>query len=86
MPAVFGGSKKKALGYYLKAEKLMTSGNVENDWNYLSTLTLIAGAYEELGNYEKAETYYLKILSISPQFTWVKNNLYPKFLSKKSKK
>ena len=35
---------------------------------------------------EKAETYYLKILSISPQFTWVKNNLYPKFLSKKSKK
>ena len=64
----------------------MTTGDVENNWNYLSTLTLIAGAYEELGNYEKAETYYLKILSISPQFTWVKNNLYPKFLSKKSKK
>ena len=86
MPAVFGGSKKKAIEYYLKAEKLMTVGDVKNDWNYLSTLTLIAGAYEELGNYEKAETYYLKILSISPQFTWVKNNLYPKFLSKKSKK
>jgi tetratricopeptide (TPR) repeat protein len=86
MPAVFGGSKKEALEHYLKAEQLMSRGDVKNDWNYLSTLTLIAGAYETLGNYEKADACYRKILGISPQFSWVKNDLYPKFLLKKSKK
>ncbi len=85
MPAVFGGSKKKAVEYFLKAEKLMEKGDVKNDWNHLSLLTLIARAYEQLGNAEKADAYYTRILSISPQFMWVKNDLYPKFLSKKLK-
>lgn len=86
MPAVFGGSKKKAVEYYLKAEKLMEKGDVKNDWNHLSLLTIIARAYEELGNAEKADAYYTRILGISPQFTWVKNDLYPEFHSKKTKK
>ncbi len=86
MPAVFGGSKKKALEYYLKAEKLMEKGDLKNDWNHLNLLTQIARGYEYLGNNEKADAYYTRILSIAPQFTWVKNDLYPKFLSKTTKK
>ena len=61
----------------------MESGAVKTDWNYLSLLTQIAKAYEELKDYKNAETYYRKILSLAPDFAWVKNELYPAFLKKR---
>ncbi len=85
MPAIFGGSKKKAIEHYLKAQKLMESGAVKSDWNYLSLLTQIAKAYEELKDYKNAETYYRKILSLAPDFAWVKNELYPALLNNKKR-
>ena len=57
MPAIFGGSKKKALEHYLTAQKLMESGNVKTDWNYLSLMTLIAKTYEETKQPRKADEY-----------------------------
>ena len=82
MPAMFGGSKKVALEYYEKAEKLMESNpaQAKEDWNYLSLLTMIAEAYTELKYYKSAKAIYEKILRIEPNFLWVKNELYPNLL------
>lgn len=84
MPAVFGGSKSEALKYYIKAEKLMENNKdqIKEDWNYLSLLTMIAKAYTELNNFKSAKAYYTKILTIEPDFLWVKNELYPELVKK----
>lgn len=81
-PAIFGGSKKKAIRYYLEAERLMESnyGQVKNDWNYLNLLVAIAQVYVEVKDYASAKRYFDKILKFEPEFQWVKNVLYPEFL------
>jgi tetratricopeptide (TPR) repeat protein len=84
MPAVFGGSKAEALKYYTKALKLM-EGNpsvLKKDWNYLSLLTQIALTCEKLEQYDNASKYYQKILTIEPEFNWVKYELQPNLLKK----
>lgn len=80
MPEIFGGSKKKALEYYLKAEKLMllTPGNIQNDWNYLGLLVMIVQCYKELKQYQMAEIYCEKALKTEPEYLWVKIDLLPK--------
>jgi tetratricopeptide (TPR) repeat protein len=81
MPAVFGGSKAAALEYFIKAEVLMEP-NKEKNWNYLNLLTFIAINYTELDDFEMAKAYYEMILTIEPDFSWVKDELYPAFLKK----
>lgn len=80
--AFFGGSKSTAISYYKKAEKLMESISEETsqNWNYLSLLTMIAHAYEEMDQIQKAKIYYEKILYKEPNYRWVKNELYPEIL------
>lgn len=84
MPAAFGGSKKEAIENYQKAEKLMESNasDIKENWNYISLLLAIGKAFDETANYKSAKVYYEKILRIEPQFTWVKNELYPNILKK----
>jgi len=84
MPAVFGGSKKLALDYYLKAKNLIEQNHKETieDWNYLSLLSMIAKTYTDLKDLKQAKAYYEKILKIEPNFLWVKNELYPDLLKK----
>ncbi len=84
MPAIFGGSKKVAIEYFRKAEKLMAFEQelLKNDWNYLSLLTQIAQSYEQIGELEHAKHYYEKILFIEPEFSWVKDELYPQFINR----
>jgi len=84
MPTSFGGSKSLAVVNYKKAEKLMEAKPemLKHDWNYLNLLNDIAKAYEELKDNQNAKLYYEKILTIEPQFLWVKNESYPKLLKK----
>jgi tetratricopeptide (TPR) repeat protein len=84
MPRAFGGSKKLALENYVRAQLLMESEEelTVSNWNYLSLLTTIAQAYEEIGQTGKAKDYYEKILRIEPGYRWVKNELYPQLKSK----
>jgi tetratricopeptide (TPR) repeat protein len=84
MPAVFGGSKKEAIEYYLIAEKLMEkNGNeITENWNYLSLLIVIAQAYAYLDEFQSSISYFEKILKIEPEFGYVKNELYPEVLKK----
>ena len=85
MPPIFGGSKSEALEYYKQAQNIMEKDKIQvrNDWNYLSLLTNMAEAYTEVKEYDKAEAYYKKILTIEPNFLWVKNELYPNFIKKR---
>lgn len=87
MPSVFGGSKKEAVEYYIKALKLMEkdSAYLVQNWNYLSLLTQIAQAYQKMENFDEAEYYYQKTLKAEPRFSYVKNELYPEFLKEKNK-
>ena len=84
-PQFFGGSKDEAINHYLEALKKMETNKslTQQNWNYLSLLTVIANAYYEYGQSEKALTYLKKALQVEPNFQWVKNELYPKYLNKK---
>ena len=77
MPEMFGGSKTKAIDYYLKAKSLMENdkNNIEKNWNYLNLLIIIAQAYTETGKKQTAKEYYQKILAIEPGFQWAKDGL-----------
>ena len=83
MPAIFGGSKEKALEYYLKSKKIMDSKNLKQDWIYLNLVTLIAITYQELNDWNNANAYYKLALKLAPDFKWVSKELYPKFLKTK---
>ncbi|MBN2664542.1 MAG: hypothetical protein JXR68_12905 [Bacteroidales bacterium] len=82
MPSMFGGSKQLAISYYKKAQILMEQNLTVyiNDWNYINLLVTIAQAYTDNENYILAKKYYEIILSIEPDFLWVKNELYPQIL------
>lgn len=87
MPAVFGGSKTKAIEYFQKAEKLMEQNSetwITQNWNYLNLLALIGQSFEALKKYEEAKSYYSKALKAEPGFKWVKDKLLPN-LDKKLK-
>jgi hypothetical protein len=84
MPSLFGGSKSLALKYYIQAKELMENNKEDlfQNWNYLNLLTVIAQTCSYLKDYQTARKYFEKILIIEPEFTWVKNELYPEILKK----
>jgi len=84
MPEIFGGSKTLAIEYYKKAQVIMEKNKyyTHKNWNYLSLLTTIAQAFTGNMNYYLAKEYYEKIIQLEPNYTWVKNELYPELLKK----
>ena len=84
MPAAFGGSKKEALDYYLKAKTILENKPEETkgNWNYLNLMILIAQAYTALEDYNSAKTTYESILRMEPGFTYVRDQLYPRLLKR----
>ena len=84
MPAAFGGSKKLALEYFMKARKLLERNvsDTKSNWNYLSLLTLIAQAHAALDDYNSAKSAYEEILRLEPGFTYVRDELYPQLIKK----
>jgi tetratricopeptide (TPR) repeat protein len=82
MPSAFGGSKKQALEYYLKAKELIEKNreSLTGDWNYMNLLITIGQTYTFLENYSSAQKIYQNILGLEPGFIYVKDDLYPKLL------
>src|ERR1035437_1812771 len=75
-PAIFGGDKKVALTYYLKAVGIMEQKNeTHENWAYLNTLTMIAFAYAKTDNPNAAKLTYAKVMRIEPNITWLKEVL-----------
>lgn len=81
MPPIFGGSKDRAIENYLRAEQLMEADG-KGDWNYLALLVQLAEAFEVTGKIDKAGAFYVKALFREPNFSWVKDELYPAFTKK----
>ena len=86
-PKMFGGDKKEAIQYYLKSIKLyeQKSGMPECNWMYLNTLTWLAQSYEKTGQPNSAAETYKKILQLAPDYQWVHDELYPRFLKNNPK-
>lgn len=82
-PGLFGGDKKQSLKLFLKASTMLEKSKLtENNWFYLNVLTLTAKNYEALEQWQNAKGMYEKILRFSPDYKWVKNELYPSLLKK----
>lgn len=83
-PAIFGGSKKKAVPSYEKAVELFESSpeRISENWVYLNCLAGLGIAYENTRKFSEAGDVYRKILKLEPSFKWVKEELYPDFRKK----
>jgi tetratricopeptide (TPR) repeat protein len=83
-PAIFGGNKRDAILYYLKAIELFEedSVNIGNNWLYLNTLSGLATAYVRTEQINKADLTYQKIIDREPDFKWISEDVYPSFRAK----
>lgn len=79
MPGIFGGSKEKALTFYLKALELMErdQDTMKGNWNYVNLLITISRAYGETGQKEMAERYIDRIIEFEPGCRWIRKSIYP---------
>jgi tetratricopeptide (TPR) repeat protein len=85
-PAFVGGNPLEAVKYYTRAIiafENQNNGNPPQLWLYLNTLAQLALAYEKSNQPLKAKHTYNEILSIAPDFKWVKDELYPAFEERK---
>jgi len=88
-PAEFGGSVSEALENFNKAELLFSQNAdsliVNDKWGMLEAGTWAGLTNEKLNNIDAAKFAYQKVLSLEPNYNWVKYVLLPG-LEKKSQK
>ena len=82
MPGFFGGSYDKAIQYYSNAIKNFDKTDYLPKWLKLNAMVWLGKAYEAKEEFHKASETYKKALRIEPNFSWVKNTLYPELLEK----
>jgi tetratricopeptide (TPR) repeat protein len=77
-PETFGGDVNAAIASYEKAIGLYEKNNqTKNNWFYLDTIVFLGQAYSKAGNHAEAIAAYEKVLSIEPEYGWVKHSLLP---------
>lgn len=82
-PALFGGSKSRAIEHYTEAVRQFEAQKLtHNNWNYIATLLTLAQAYEKTDDLPKAKAVCDKILSIVPNFVYLRDVYYPALLKK----
>lgn len=85
-PEFMGGSKIKAVNLYLEAEAFYKKGipnpQLKYNWLYINVLSMIAITHAELEDYEEAKKYYQKILSLQPNYGWIKDEMLPNLMVK----
>ena len=80
IPEIYGGSKLKALNYFIKSVNLFENAVDEDDdieWGYFDALAWLGLTYSELDDYESAINVYNKALEVAPDFLWIKDILLP---------
>ncbi|RPJ64071.1 MAG: hypothetical protein EHM12_00690 [Dehalococcoidia bacterium] len=84
MPSLAGGSHKEAVLCFSQAVNLFETEKDDSrcSWYYLHALVWLARSHESTGNVAEAKRIYEKLLSIEPEFQWVKLELYPEFIKK----
>ena len=80
VPKAFGGSKTEAVQYYEKAVELLESSalKTERNWIYINTVLMLANAYKETGQNDRACLLYEQILEYEPGADWIRDRLYSK--------
>lgn len=83
-PAAFGGNQVAAKRYYQNAIALFDSNpSLKHDsWLYLSVLTSVGKMYDSDKNYALARQLFEKILSIEPNYRYVRDQLLPDLLAR----
>ena len=78
-PGYLGGQKKKAISYYEDAVNLLEKSPLkpERHWIYMNTVLLLANAYKETGQQDKACRLYRGLMEYEPEATWIREDLYP---------
>lgn len=79
-PKFLGGSKTEAVQYYEKGVELLEYSKLktERNWIYMNTVLLLANAYKETGQVEKACRLYKQLLEYEPGADWIREDLYSK--------
>lgn len=88
MPSILGGDKAVALHHYKHAIEKMENGETQyhqHHWFYINTLITLGLSYEKTDQIEMARETYLKIRRIAPQFKWLNEDVWPKFVEKYGK-
>ena len=89
-PKMYGGSYDIASENFRKAvsiyEKQDTTFTLKPSWGYLEALTWLGRSLEQQDNFESAKFMYQKVLSIQPQYGWVKYYLLPNLEKKMEEK
>ena len=77
MPAIFGGSRERAVEEYEKAILMIENDRLEikNNWYYLNIQMVLAGWYKERNMTFRAREVYRKILAAEPRFNWASEML-----------
>lgn len=75
MPALFGGSRKKALEWFLRARQLLEKEDkTTRNWLYIHLLCTICETYQANEQPSEAEHYYLYIKQLEPNLFWLEEN------------
>ena len=84
MPAVVGGSYEESARCFTEAVRLFEANktSLACNWHYLHALVWLAKSHEGLGDLAEAKVVYERLLSIEPEFQWVKQELYPEIQRK----
>ena len=87
-PKMYGGSYEVAAENFRQSvsiyEKQDTTFTLQPSWGYLEALTWLGRSLEQSDNLESAKFMYQKVLTIQPEYGWVKYYLLPN-LEKKMK-
>lgn len=80
-PAIVGGNPTEAVELYRKAIELIEKENPASKpqkWWYINTYTQMGLAAQKAGNKALAKKIYLTILTMEPNYKWVRDELLPK--------
>jgi len=79
-PGFLGGSKTEAVPYYEEAVDILESSRLktDRDWIYMNTVLLLANAYKETGQKQRACELYRSMLEYEPKAVWIRKDLYAK--------
>ena len=77
MPAMFGGSRDKAVEGYKKAISNLEKdpASLKDSWYYLNLHIALAGWYEERNMTFMAREMYRKAIQVDPAFSWAREKL-----------
>ena len=79
-PKFLGGSKEEAISHYEKAVEILETSHLKADhtWIYMNTVIMLANAYKDTDQLDRACRFYEQLLEYEPDADWIRKDLYSK--------